>query len=167
MKQGIKDFMSTNFLSESDLTFQNNNDELQEKYAEISQFTSSLLLDFEDVDIGLIKEVQSEFEHLKDKLFENSNEILQNSADVAHKKFLMEIQTELLNSWENFGFTEGFFHRYYQIEQYLKTYQLAQIDKERIELLLKILKEQELLVIAFNVMSSKSPPVLIDMERYM
>jgi hypothetical protein len=159
--------MSTNFLSEEDFTFQNNNDDLSEKYVEISQVTSSYLLDLSDADIGLIKECQSNFEQLKNQIFQNSDEILSNTKDSPRKEFLMEIQAQLLNNWKDYGFTEGFFHRYYQIVRHKENSDLTEVAKERIELLLKILKEQELLILTFGVLSNKNPPVFVDVEKYM
>lgn len=159
--------MSTNFLTENDLTFQNNNDDLKGKYEIISQFTSMLLLDLAETDADLIKEIKGEFELLKERIFQNSDEILKNKSDLEHKNFLIEIQTQLLNNWKDFGFTEGFFHRYYQIQKYVTVDELSSVDKERVELLLKIIKEQELIVITFGVLSNKNPPVIIDVEEYL
>jgi hypothetical protein len=83
------------------------------------------------------------------------------------RKKLDDVQLVLLTKWKEFGFTEGFFHQYYQVERHLSNDELSNIQMERIKLLLQILNQQKTLVIAFNVMSSKDTPILLDVEDYM
>lgn len=68
--------MSSNYITEGDLSFQNDNSALEEKTDDIVNFTSSVLLDLSDEDIAIIKDVEGIFELLKSSLFSNSDTIL-------------------------------------------------------------------------------------------
>ncbi|MBT8515589.1 hypothetical protein G6727_09000 [Polynucleobacter paneuropaeus] len=162
--------MSDMYLTEDDFNFQSTNTELKHKTENIVDFTSSVLLDLSDEDVAAINEVENIFESLKDSLFSNSDTILKVqllglSEEDKHK--LLEVQAVLLNKWKEFGFTESFFHRLYHVQRKLNGSDLSTTENERLELLLKILNEQKTLVIAFNVMSSKDTPILLDVADYM
>jgi hypothetical protein len=162
--------MSDMYLTEDDFNFQSTNTELKEKTENIVDFTSSVLLDLSDEDVAAINEVESIFKSLKDSLFANSDTILKAqllglSEEDKHK--LLEVQAVLLNKWKEFGFTESFFHRSYQVQRKLNGSDLSATENERLDLLLKTLNEQQTLVIAFNVMSSKDTPIILDVADYM
>ncbi len=162
--------MSNNYLTEEDFDFQPSNSALEDKADEITNYTSSVLLDLADEDVAVIEDVQSIFNLLKTSLFANSDTILKSKQlgfTEDERKKLDDVQLVLLTKWKEFGFTEGFFHQYYQVERHLSNAELSNIQMERIKLLLQILNEQKKLVIAFNVMSSKDIPVLLDVEDYM
>lgn len=162
--------MSDNFLTEDDFDFQPSNSELEDKADEITNYTSSVLLDLADEDMAVINDVQNIFNLLKTSLFANSDTILRTKAlafTEEERKKLDDVQLVLLTKWKEFGFTEGFFHRYYQVERQLSNSELSDTQMDRINLLLKILNEQKTLVITFNVLSSKDTPILLDVERYM
>jgi hypothetical protein len=162
--------MSNNYLTEEDFDFQPSNSALEDKADEITNYTSSVLLDLADEDVAVIEDVQSIFNLLKTSLFANSDTILKSKQlgfTEDERKKLDDVQLVLLTKWKEFGFTEGFFHQYYQVERHLSNAELSNIQMERIKLLLQILNEQKTLVIAFNVMGSKEPPVLLDVEDYM
>ena len=160
--------MSNNYLTEDDFNFQADNSALKEKAEDIVNFTSSLLLDISDEDMELVNNVEEVFELLKESLFANSDTVLKSKLlgfSDDEKSKLDEVQRILLDKWKEFGLTEGFFHRYFQVQRKLKGAELTEIQKEQLELLLQVLNEQKTLVIAFNVMSSKS--VMLDIEGYM
>ncbi len=162
--------MSNNYLTEEDFDFQPSNSALEDKADEITNYTSSVLLDLADEDVAVIEDVQSIFNLLKTSLFANSDTILKSKQlgfTENERKKLDDVQLVLLTKWKEFGCTEGFFHRYYQVERQLSNAELSDIQMERINLLLQILNEQKTLVIAFNVMNSKDIPVLLDVEDYM
>ncbi len=162
--------MSNNYLTEDDFDFQPSNLTLEDKADEITNYTSSFLLNLADEDMAVIEDVQKIFNLLKASLFTNSDTILRSKAlgfTEDDRKKLDDVQLVLLTKWKDFGFTEGFFHRYYQVERQLSNSELSDTQMERINLLLQILNEQKTLVIAFNVMSSKDTPILLDVEDYM
>jgi hypothetical protein len=160
--------MSNNYLTENDFEFQADNSALKEKAEEIVSFTSSLLLDISDEDMELVNNVEEVFGLLKESLFANSDTVLKSKllgfSDDERTK-LDEVQRILLDKWKEFGLTEGFFHRYFQVQRKLNSAELTDIQRERLELLLQVLNEQKTLIIAFNVMSSKS--VMLDVADYM
>ena len=160
--------MSNNYLTENDFEFQADNSVLKEKAEDIVNFTSSLLLDISDEDMELISNVEEVFGLLKESLFANSDTVLKSKllgfSDDERIK-LDEVQRILLDKWKEFGLTEGFFHRYFQVQRKLNSAELTDIQRERLELLLQVLNEQKTLIIAFNVMSSKS--VMLDLADYM
>ncbi len=162
--------MSNNYLTEDDFDFQPSNLTLEDKADEITNYTSSVLLNLADEDIAVIEDVQNIFNLLKTSLFANSDTILKSKQlgfTEDERKKLDDVQLVLLTKWKEFGFTEGFFHQYYQVERHLSNDELSNIQMERIKLLLQILNQQKTLVIAFNVMSSKDTPILLDVEDYM
>ena len=63
--------MSNNFLTEDDFDFQTSNSALEDKANEITNYTSSVLLDLDDEDLAVIEDVQSIFNLLKTSLFAN------------------------------------------------------------------------------------------------
>ncbi len=162
--------MSNNYLTEDDFDFQPSNLTLEDKADEITNYTSSVLLNLADEDVAVIEDVQNIFNLLKTSLFANSDTILKSKQlgfTEDERKKLDDVQLVLLTKWKEFGFTEGFFHQYYQVERHLSDDELSNIQMERIKLLLQILNQQKTLVIAFNVMSSKDTPILLDVEDYM
>ena len=160
--------MSNNYLTENDFEFQADNSVLKEKAEDIVNFTSSLLLDISDEDMELISNVEEVFGLLKESLFANSDTVLKSKllgfSDDERIK-LDEVQRILLDKWKEFGLTEGFFHRYFQVQRKLTGAELTDTQREQLELLLQVLNEQKTLIIAFNVMSSKS--VILDVADYM
>jgi hypothetical protein len=162
--------MSNNYLTEDDFEFQADNSALKEKAENIVNFTSSLLLDVSDKDMELVDNVEEVFELLKESLFANSDTVLKSKllgfSDDERLK-LDEVQRILLDKWKEFGLTEGFFHRYFQVQRKLLKAELTETQKEQLELLLQILNEQKTLVIAFNVMAGKENPVMLDVADYM
>ena len=160
--------MSNNYLTENDFEFQADNSVLKEKAEDIVNFTSSLLLDISDEDMELISNVEEVFGLLKESLFANSDTVLKSKllgfSDDERIK-LDEVQRILLDKWKEFGLTEGFFHRYFQVQRKLNGAELTDTQREQLELLLQVLNEQKTLIIAFNVMSSKS--VILDVADYM
>lgn len=160
--------MSNNYLTENDFEFQADNSVLKEKAEDIVNFTSSLLLDISDEDMELISNVEEVFGLLKESLFANSDTVLKSKllgfSDDERIK-LDEVQRILLDKWKEFGLTEGFFHRYFQVQRKLNGAELTDTQREQLELLLQVLNEQKTLIIAFNVMSSKS--VILDLADYM
>ena len=162
--------MSNNYLTEDDFEFQVDNSALKEKAEDIVNFTSSLLLDVSDKDMELVDNVEEVFELLKESLFANSDTVLKSEllgfSDDERMK-LDEVQRILLDKWKEFGLTEGFFHRYFQVQRKLLKAELTETQKEQLELLLQILNEQKTLVIAFNVMAGKENPVMLDVADYM
>jgi hypothetical protein len=162
--------MSNNYLTENDFEFQADNSALKEKAENIVNFTSSLLLDVSDKDMELVDNVEEVFELLKESLFANSDTVLKSEllgfSDDERMK-LDEVQRILLDKWKEFGLTEGFFHRYFQVQRKLLKAELTETQKEQLELLLQILNEQKTLVIAFNVMAGKENPVMLDVADYM
>lgn len=160
--------MSNNYLTENDFEFQTDNSALKEKADEIINFTSSVLLDISDEDIELVNNVEEVFELLKESLFANSDTVLKSKLlgfSDEEKMKLDEVQRILLDKWKEFGLTDGFFHRYFQVQRKLNVAELTDIQREQLELLLQVLNEQKTLIIAFNVMSSKS--VVLDVADYM
>ena len=162
--------MSNNYLTEDDFEFQADNSALKEKAENIVNFTSSLLLDVSDKDMELVDNVEEVFELLKESLFANSDTVLKSKllgfSDDERLK-LDEVQRILLDKWKEFGLTEGFFHRFFQVQRKLLKAELTETQKEQLELLLQILNEQKTLVIAFNVMAGKENPVMLDVADYM
>jgi hypothetical protein len=162
--------MSNNYLTEDDFEFQVDNSALKEKAEDIVNFTSSLLLDVSDKDMELVDNVEEVFELLKESLFANSDTVLKSKllgfSDDERLK-LDEVQRILLEKWKEFGLTEGFFHRFFQVQRKLLKAELTETQKEQLELLLQILNEQKTLVIAFNVMAGKENPVMLDVADYM
>ena len=162
--------MSNNYLTEDDFEFQADNSALNEKAENIVNFTSSLLLDVSDKDMELVDNVEEVFELLKESIFANSDTVLKSKllgfSDDERLK-LDEVQRILLDKWKEFGLTEGFFHRYFQVQRKLLKAELTETQKEQLELLLQILNEQKTLVIAFNVMAGKDSPVMLDIADYM
>ena len=160
--------MSNNYLTENDFEFQADNSALKEKAEDIVNFTSSLLLDVSDEDMELVTNVEEVFGLLKESLFANSDTVLKSKllgfSDDERIK-LDEVQRILLDKWKEFGLTEGFFHRYFQVQRKLNGAELTDTQREQLELLLQVLNEQKTLIIAFNVMSSKS--VILDVADYM
>jgi len=160
--------MSNNYLTENDFEFQADNSALREKAEGIVNFTSSLLLDISDEDMELVTNVEEVFGLLKESLFANSDTVLKSKllgfTDDERMK-LDELQRILLDKWKEFGLTEGFFHRYFQVQRKLNGAELTDTQREQLELLLQVLNEQKTLIIAFNVMSSKS--VILDVADYM
>ena len=160
--------MSNNYLTEDDFNFQADNSALKEKAEDIVNFTSSLLLDISDEDMELVNNVEEVFELLKESLFSNSDTVLKSKLlgfSDDEKSKLDEVQRILLDKWKEFGLTEGFFHRYFQVQRKLNVAELTDTQREQLELLLQVLNEQKTLIIAFNVMSSKS--VMLDIADYM
>ena len=145
--------MSNNYLTENDFEFQADNSALKEKAEDIVNFTSSLLLDVSDEDMELVANSDTV---LKSKLLGFSDD---------ERIKLDEVQRILLDKWKEFGLTEGFFHRYFQVQRKLNGAELTDTQREQLELLLQVLNEQKTLIIAFNVMSSKS--VILDVADYM
>ena len=162
--------MSKNYLIEEDFDFQPSNSALEDKANDITNYTSSVLLDLADEDIAVIEDIQSIFNLLKTSLFANSDTILKSKQlglTEDDRKKLDDVQLVLLTKWKEFGFTEGFFHQYYQVERHLSNTEFSDVQMERINLLLQIIDQQKILVIAFNLMSSKETPVILDIEDYM
>jgi hypothetical protein len=162
--------MSEMYLTEADFNFQSDNADLKDKAENIVNFTSSVLLDLSDEDIDAIKHVEDIFASLQDSLFSNSDTILRSERlgfTEDDRKKLDELQIILLDKWKEFGFTVSFFHRLYQIQRQMNSSELNTNQKERLDLLSQILNEQKTLVIAFNVMSSKDSPVILDVDEYM
>lgn len=162
--------MSNNYLTENDFEFQTDNSVLKEKADEIINFTSSLLLDISDEDMELVNNVEEVFELLKESLFANSDTVLKSKLlgfSDEEKVKLDEVQRILLDKWKEFGLTEGFFHRYFQVQRKLKNAELTEIQREQLGLLLQVLDEQKTLVVAFNVMAGKENPVMLDVADYM
>ena len=155
-------------MTENDFEFQADNSALKEKAEDIVNFTSSLLLDVSDEDMELVTNVEEVFGLLKESLFANSDTVLKSKllgfSDDERIK-LDEVQRILLDKWKEFGLTEGFFHRYFQVQRKLNGAELTDTQREQLELLLQVLNEQKTLIIAFNVMSSKS--VILDVADYM
>lgn len=162
--------MNSNYLTEDDFEYQSDNSVLEEKADDIVSFTSSVLLDLSDEDLAVVKDIEAIFDSLKNSLFANSDTILNckqlGFTDEDKAKF-NDVQAVLLAKWVEFGFTEGFFHRYYQTQRQLTNADLTDLQRERINLLLQIINEQKTLVITFNVMGSKDSPVLLDVANYM
>jgi hypothetical protein len=162
--------MSDNYLTEDDFEFQADNSALREKAEDIVNFTSSLLLDVSDEDMELVNNVEEVFELLKESLFANSDTILKSSllgiSDDERVK-LDEVQRILMDKWKEFGLTEGFFHRYFQVQRKLNKAELTETQREQLELLLQVMGEQKTLVITFNVMAGKENPVMLDVADYM
>jgi len=162
--------MSNNYLTENDFEFQADNSALKEKADEIINFTSSLLLDISDEDMELVNNVEEVFELLKESLFANSDTVLKSKLlgfSNEEKMKLDEVQRILLDKWKEFGLTEGFFHRYFQVQRKLKSIELTEIQREQLGLLLQVLNEQKTLVVTFNVMAGKENPVMLDVADYM
>ena len=118
----------------------------------------------------LVNNVEEVFGLLKESLFANSETILKikllGLSDDERMK-LDEVQRILLDKWKEFSLTEGFFHRYFQVQRKLNSAELTDIQREQLELLIQVLNEQKTLVIAFNVMAGKENPVMLDVADYM
>ena len=162
--------MSNNYLTENDFEFQADNSALKEKAEDIVNFTSSLLLDISDEDMELVANVEEVFGLLKESLFANSDTVLKSKLlgfSEDEKTKVDEVQRILLDKWKEFGLTEGFFHRYFQVQRKLNGAELTDVQREQLDLLLQVLNEQKTLVIAFNVMAGKESPVMLDIADYM
>lgn len=159
--------MTSNFLTEDDFVFQSDNDLLKEKANAITNHTSLVLLDFSDEDITALDEIGNKYNSVKSLLFANSNKILQLNKDSVELKGLHEQQSKLMIEWKSFELTEGLFHRLFQIERGLLNTNLTAIQRERLELLSKILNEQIQLILAFYVAYRKTPQVIIDVADFM
>ena len=162
--------MSNNYLTEDDFNFQADNSALKVKAERIVNFTSSVLLDISDDNLEVINSAEEVFQLLKESLFANSDTVLKSKLlgfTDDEKTKVDEVQRILLDKWKEFGLTEGFFHRYFQVQRKLNSAELTDVQKEQLDLLLKVLNEQKTLVIAFNVMAGMENPVMLDVADYM
>lgn len=162
--------MSKNYLTEDDFNFQADNSALKIKAEDIVNFTSSVLLDISNENLVVINSAEEVFKLLKESLFANSDTVLKSKLlgfTEDEKTKVDEVQRILLDKWKEFGLTEGFFHRYFQVQRKLNSAELTDVQKEQLDLLLKVLNEQKTLVIAFNVMAGMENPVMLDVADYM
>jgi hypothetical protein len=162
--------MSNNYLTEDDFNFQADNSALKIKAEDIVNFTSSVLLDISNENLVVINSAEEVFKLLKESLFANSDTVLKSKLlgfTEDEKTKVDEVQRILLDKWKEFGLTEGFFHRYFQVQRKLNSAELTDVQKEQLDLLLKVLNEQKTLVIAFNVMAGMENPVMLDVADYM
>lgn len=162
--------MSNNYLTEDDFNFQADNSALKVKAEGIVNFTSSVLLDISDDNLEVINSAEEVFKLLKESLFANSDTVLKSKLlgfTEDEKTKVDEVQRILLDKWKEFGLTEGFFHRYFQVQRKLNGAELNDVQREQLDLLLKVLNEQKTLVIAFNVMADVDAPVMLDVADYM
>jgi hypothetical protein len=162
--------MSNNYLTEDDFNFQADNSALKIKAEGIVNFTSSVLLDISDENLVVINSAEEVFGLLKESLFANSDTVLKSKLlgfTEDEKKKVDEVQRILLDKWKEFGLTEGFFHRYFQVQRKLNGAELTDVQREQLDLLLQVLNEQKTLVIAFNVMAGMENPVMLDIADYM
>jgi hypothetical protein len=162
--------MSNNYLTEDDFNFQADNAALKLKAEVIVNFTSSVLLEMSDENLKVINTTVELFSLLKESLFAHSDTVLKSKllgfTDDERAK-VDEVQRILLDKWKEFGLTEGFFHRYFQVQQKLGGTKLTEQQKEQLDLLLKVLNEQKTLVIAFNVVAAADNRVILDVADYM
>ena len=162
--------MSNNYLTEDDFNFQADNSALKVKAEGIVNFTSSVLLDISDDNLEVINSAEEVFKLLKESLFANSDTVLKSKLlgfTEDEKTKVDEVQRILLEKWKEFGLTEGFFHRYFQVQRKLNGAELTDVQREQLDLLLQVLDEQKTLVIAFNVMAGMENPVMLDVADYM
>ena len=162
--------MSNNYLTEDDFNFQVDNSALKVKAEGIVNFTSSVLLDISDENLEVINSAEEVFRFLKESLFANSDTVLKSKLlgfTDDEKTKVDEVQRILLDKWIEFGLTEGFFHRYFQVQRKLNGAELTDVQREQLDLLLQVLNEQKTLVITFNVMAGMENPVMLDVADYM
>jgi hypothetical protein len=162
--------MSNNYLTEDDFNFQVDNSALKVKAEGIVNFTSSVLLDISDENLEVINSAEEVFRFLKESLFANSDTVLKSKLlgfTDDEKTKVDEVQRILLDKWIELGLTEGFFHRYFQVQRKLNGAELTDVQREQLDLLLQVLNEQKTLVITFNVMAGMENPVMLDVADYM
>ena len=162
--------MSNNYLTEDDFNFQADNSALKLKAEDIVNFSSSVLLEMSDENLKVIDGAEKFFSLLKESLFAHSDTVLKSkllSFTDDERVKVDEVQRVLLDKWKDFGLTESFFHRYFQVQQKLSGTKLTEQQREQLDLLFIVLNEQKTLVIASNVMAADDNRVILDVADYM